>query len=267
MKARIITAGLGIPFLVFVVLSPEPLVIRLFSSALALALSIEFLHAEKKLTHPLLLPLATICSLLPLILRIPPLVILPLSLVWLLFLSTGPLLRPKNPFLFCFLALFFWLATPCTLLPHIRELDITPDSFWKLQQGSLLLLIFVTQWSADTAGMIGGMLFGKHPFAPSISPRKTWEGALANAIIAILIALTGATLLNQKPLTGIAIGAIVAVFGQGGDLFQSAWKRQLGIKDSGALLPGHGGFLDRFDSLLASIPPLTIALSLLCARS
>lgn len=263
MKARVATAGLGIPFLAFVALSPDPLVIHLFSATLAFALSIEFLLAEKKLAHPLTLLLALLCPLFPLFLKIPSYGMPPLFLLWLLFLLSGARLRQKAPLLFNLLAIPLWLAFPSTLLINIREMDLTPDAFWKLQPHSLLLLLFITQWSADTAGMIGGTLWGKHPLAPTISPRKTWEGAALNAAIALLVALAGAPLLNQKPPVGILLGLSVAIFGQGGDLFQSAWKRQLGIKDSGVLLPGHGGLLDRFDSLLACVPPLTFALQFL----
>lgn len=260
MRARIVTAGLGIPLLVFVALSPHPLVIRIFSATLTLALSIEFLLAERRLTHPLPLFLALLCPLFPLFLKIPPHGIFPLTLIWLIFLLSGASLRSKNPLLFSLLAIPLWLALPCALLVHLRELDLTPDAFWKLQSHSLLLLLFLTQWAGDTAGMIGGTLLGKHPLAPTLSPKKTWEGTISNATIALLVALVGAPLLSQKPVVGILVGVSVALFGQWGDLFQSAWKRQLGIKDSGILLPGHGGLLDRFDSLLACIPPLTLAL-------
>lgn len=266
MKARLTTAGLGIPLLVFVALSPEPFIIRIFSSVLTLALAIEFLRAEKQTTRLPLLFLALMSPIPPLLGNIPPSAMGPLFLLWILFFTTGIPLRRKNPFLFNLFAIPLWFTLPNTLLVNLRELDMTPARWWELQPGSVLLLVFISQWSADTAGMIGGRLFGKKPLAPSISPKKTWEGALANAVTAILIALAGAHFLyflHQETLSAAIIGASIAIFGQGGDLFQSAWKRQLGIKDSGTILPGHGGLLDRFDSLLTSIPPITFTLTLL----
>ena len=112
-------------------------------------------------------------------------------------------------------------------------------------------------WINDTMAYIVGSLIGKTPFS-KISPKKTWEGTSGGAILCIVvIGLLGyyipvAQILPVKHW--IAIAAICAVFGTLGDLLESKLKRMANIKDSGTLMPGHGGFLDRFDSLLVAIP-------------
>ena len=119
----------------------------------------------------------------------------------------------------------------------------------------LLLGYFIIIWFYDTAAYLYGSRFGKHKFMERISPKKTWEGTIAGVIIAILTA-TGLSFLFRevsRPDWFILMG-IVIVFGTAGDLFESLIKRSLSIKDSGSLLPGHGGILDRFDAIFLSAP-------------
>jgi phosphatidate cytidylyltransferase len=115
------------------------------------------------------------------------------------------------------------------------------------------LLIIFTLWVNDTMAYIVGSLIGKTPFSP-ISPKKTWEGTIGGIILAIglmtLIAyLTG----KLSPVHTAVIAALAAIAGTYGDLFESKLKRLAGVKDSGQIMPGHGGFLDRFDSLLFAV--------------
>lgn len=119
----------------------------------------------------------------------------------------------------------------------------------------LLLGYFILIWFYDTAAYLFGSRFGKHKFMERISPKKTWEGTIAGVIIAILTA-TGLSFLFReisRPDWFILMG-IVIIFGTAGDLFESLIKRNLSIKDSGSLLPGHGGILDRFDAIFLSAP-------------
>ncbi len=106
---------------------------------------------------------------------------------------------------------------------------------------------------SDTGGYTAGVLFGRHPMAPSISPKKSWEG-LAGSMVAGLAggALSVALLLHGHWWVGLPYGAALVVCATGGDLVESLIKRDLGIKDMGNLLPGHGGLMDRLDSLLPS---------------
>lgn len=121
--------------------------------------------------------------------------------------------------------------------------------------GFLLPLgILVALWINDTMAYIVGSFIGKTPFSP-ISPKKTWEGTIGGAILCIgVVGLVGWKLEAYEPVDWFAIGGIVAVFGVLGDLFESKLKRMANIKDSGSIMPGHGGFLDRFDSLLLATP-------------
>ncbi|GGN90287.1 phosphatidate cytidylyltransferase [Saccharibacillus kuerlensis] len=128
----------------------------------------------------------------------------------------------------------------------------TPDGqglFW-----TFLLLLSI--WGSDAGAYFVGKAFGKNKLWPAISPNKTIEGAVGGVLIAILIAF-GISLAAPELLTpqrAILIGLASSVIGQMGDLVQSAYKRMYGIKDSGSILPGHGGILDRCDSWLAVFP-------------
>jgi len=125
----------------------------------------------------------------------------------------------------------------------------------------LLLAILVLIWIADIAAYFAGRAFGRHQLAPAISPGKTWEGAaagLAGALAWAIICgtMTGVISWGSYLAAAALLGAISIV----GDLFESAAKRQAGVKDSGALLPGHGGILDRIDSMTAALPVAALLL-------
>jgi phosphatidate cytidylyltransferase len=117
-------------------------------------------------------------------------------------------------------------------------------------------LVLICIWAADSGAYFAGMFFGKHLLWPAISPKKTYEGAAGGIILAVVIALVFAnaqpTLLTMSD--AILLGVVIAIVGQLGDFIQSAYKRTKGIKDTGTLLPGHGGVLDRVDSWLIVFP-------------
>ncbi len=120
----------------------------------------------------------------------------------------------------------------------------------------LLLFTLVITWVGDTAAYFVGRAIGKRPFAPRLSPKKTWEGAVASLAGALLVAVavSASRQLNMPMAQLIGMAAAGNVAGQTGDLLESAYKRSAGVKDSGALLPGHGGILDRIDALILAIP-------------
>jgi phosphatidate cytidylyltransferase len=145
---------------------------------------------------------------------------------------------------------------------------ISIDKNFYLQNDSesalLLISILISIWICDTAAYFVGKLIGRHKLFERISPKKTWEGAVAGFIFGIL-AFWGATeiLLNNFPILHVlVIGAIVGIIGQIGDLAESQIKRDAGIKDSSTIIPGHGGFLDRFDSIIFVFPAVFIYLFL-----
>ncbi|HET8924550.1 MAG TPA: phosphatidate cytidylyltransferase [Candidatus Acidoferrum sp.] len=119
---------------------------------------------------------------------------------------------------------------------------------------TLLLFALVVVWVSDTAAYFAGRSFGRHPLAPRLSPKKTWEGTIAGFLGSLIVGLVFWRWLNVPlpHLLGMAVAGNVA--GQIGDLLESAYKRSAGIKDSGSLLPGHGGVLDRIDALILAIP-------------
>jgi phosphatidate cytidylyltransferase len=134
-------------------------------------------------------------------------------------------------------------------------------AFWlrDLESGKewVLLLVWVT-WLGETAAYLVGSAAGRHRLAPMVSPKKTVEGALAQLVVSVLAAVIAQTWFF--PVLGLAgaalVGLVLGVSGQIGDLVESALKRSVGTKDTGSLIPGHGGVLDRIDSLLFNTPVL-----------
>ena len=120
----------------------------------------------------------------------------------------------------------------------------------------LLLFSLVITWIGDTAAYFVGRAIGKHAFAPHLSPKKTWEGAVASLAGSLLVAVAASAShrINIEPPHLLGMAAAGNVAGQMGDLLESAYKRSAGVKDSGTLLPGHGGILDRIDALILAIP-------------
>ena len=128
----------------------------------------------------------------------------------------------------------------------------------QLDQGrELVILAVFTTFACDTSAFFVGRAWGRHHMAPTISPHKTWEGAIGGFVGAVAAALALRSLLNlgdwSLPLNyveAIAVGCLIGVAAQLGDLLESLLKRRAGVKDSGNLIPGHGGVLDRIDSLV-----------------
>lgn len=128
-----------------------------------------------------------------------------------------------------------------------------------------VLFLFVLIWVADSGAYFAGRSFGRRKLAPVVSPGKTWAGAIGAfvgaALCAVLLALSG-WIEAPSPLILAALAVIVTLVSIGGDLWESRLKREAGVKDSGQLLPGHGGMLDRIDSLLAAAPVYALGLGL-----
>ena len=146
---------------------------------------------------------------------------------------------------------FLYIALPLSLLNWFSK----PDSLHFLGMPVILTGYFALTWIYDTAAYLYGRQFGKHKFFERISPKKTWEGTIAGAVVTLLFAWGFSRLVPDLPLTDwMALSLLVIVFGTHGDLAESLIKRSLNIKDSGTILPGHGGILDRFDTMLISAP-------------
>jgi phosphatidate cytidylyltransferase len=126
----------------------------------------------------------------------------------------------------------------------------------------LPMLVIVSIWINDTMAYMVGSFIGKTPLS-AVSPKKTWEGTIGGAILAVVaVVLLGRTLTNLSYQTLVIVSATAAITGTIGDLIESKFKRMAGVKDSGNILPGHGGFFDRFDSLLLAGPSVWLLLTL-----
>jgi len=155
-----------------------------------------------------------------------------------------------------------WLDGYFVLLPGILGLEILKAQDTASPQ--LLLVFFFIIWSADTGAYLAGRSLGKHKLAPRISPGKTIEGLIGGLVGALTIAAIVGVLVWKLSAGKLIFWLLAVVFitllSVAGDLFESIYKRRAGVKDSGKLLPGHGGILDRIDSTCAALPPYMLVL-------
>ena len=158
-----------------------------------------------------------------------------------------------------------YVALPLSM---INILAFEVDGQWGVNFDPLLpLSIFIFLWTNDSGAYCCGSLLGRHKLFPRVSPGKSWEGSIGGCVLVLAVAALIGWWANSGEMTHqlsiaawMGLGLVVVVFGTLGDLVESLFKRTLGIKDSGNLLPGHGGMLDRFDSALMAIPAAVIYL-------
>lgn len=156
-----------------------------------------------------------------------------------------------------------YIALPLSLINLIAfpDFDLSDSS---IAHYTIPLSIYIFIWVNDTGAYISGSLLGRHKLFPRISPKKSWEGSIGGALLTIVAAIIITqfyTFMNIWQWIGMAL--VVVVFGTFGDLTESMFKRQYDLKDSGNILPGHGGLLDRLDSMLFAIPAVVIYLYVL----
>jgi phosphatidate cytidylyltransferase len=149
----------------------------------------------------------------------------------------------------------FYIGFFSTALLGIREF-YPLDSPYYNQGGFIIIGLLITIWVCDSAAFFLGVAFGKHKIFPRVSPKKSWEGSIAGFIFAILTMIANKAVFMDflRWQDVFAFGIIVGILGQIGDLIESLIKRDADVKDSSALIPGHGGIFDRFDSLLFTAP-------------
>lgn len=156
-----------------------------------------------------------------------------------------------------------YIALPLSMV-NVLGFTANPTTSSAQFTGLLPLCVFVFLWMNDTGAYCIGSLLGRHKLFPRVSPGKSWEGSIGGAIVVLAVAFVASQLavINYQLniIEWLGLGLTVVVFGTWGDLVESLFKRTLGIKDSGNILPGHGGMLDRFDSSLLALPASVIYL-------
>ena len=197
----------------------------------------------------------------------PPTVFIP-YLVTIIYLLIAELYAknpdPINNWAYTMMAQLY-IALPFSLL-NVLAFRATPEGV--VYTYLMPLSVFVFLWLNDTGAYCCGSLLGRHKLFPRISPGKSWEGSIGGAVVVMAAAaliwhLTESYGFNDLSLNiyeWMGLGLVVVIFGTWGDLVESLFKRTLGIKDSGTILPGHGGMLDRFDSSLIAIPAAVVYL-------
>lgn len=178
-----------------------------------------------------------------------------IAVVYLIKLYKKTEQKPFTNIAFTFLGLFY-IAVPFALLNHaVFHETLINGSLESQYNHEIILGLLLILWASDTGAYFAGTLFGKHKLFERISPKKSWEGFWGGAALAIVITYAITLFFHSLTLVDwMIISLIIIIGGTFGDLVESLLKRSIEIKDSGDSLPGHGGFLDRFDGLLISAP-------------
>lgn len=270
---RALTGAILITAVLALIYFDIPWLVSAASALLALLAALEFTTLTKQAgsSIPLWWTLLAIASLFAVSAAgwLDPLIVVSiLTLIlftWNSFRSALPRVLPNTT---AGLLLVVYVVYPLTLIPRILAAE---------DGTALLIFLFLCVWAGDIAALYVGRAFGRHKLAPQLSPNKTWEGAIASAAGSLLFGLaliilgdwfsarnaSFTRLHTSWPWWSFALLAIVLNLGaQVGDLAESALKRGVGVKDSGTLLPGHGGILDRTDALLFAAPVLWFVLVL-----
>ena len=147
-------------------------------------------------------------------------------------------------------AALLFIALPFSYIVRLEELEPVGRQ--------LVLFTLVLVWAGDMLAYFVGKSLGRIHMAPALSPKKTWEGAMGNVLASLIVAVLFARWMQMDVVTLLVIAGVANIAGQAGDLIESAYKRGAAVKDSGGLLPGHGGMLDRIDSLILAAPVVWI---------
>ena len=270
MKTRVLFGVVGFAFVLLALYVFPAIVLELAVAALCVLATYEVLGATRLVTNRLELLL---CMLVSLGLAIGHFTVLPVSLsavvqglIFVLLVGSFAIeLKFHDSMRVAQVSWGFFgaLIVPYLMLSLVRifQMDFQPVGETNFHVGQFIVLLpLLAAWGADTCALFAGMLFGKHKLAPVVSPKKTVEGAVGGVVGGAVLVLIAALIMNalmglEMPVwAALVLGAAGAVLGEVGDLSFSVIKRQTGIKDYGHIFPGHGGVLDRFDSVLVVAP-------------
>ncbi len=269
LKQRVITAAILIPLFIFLIFGVSP---RIFSVVTAIIMLIgawewTLLMGVTRFPQCFFYPVVMFFVLILMFaliylhkLFIP--YILYIALVWWLLATLLVVCYPKASVLWGKSILVraimgFLVLIPCWLAINFIRVAYGPY---------LLLFLFILIWGADIGAYFAGKKWGKNKLAPEVSPGKTWQGLYGAIVVTLLVALLGSwwfAIPAQEWWAVIALSLITVLFSVVGDLFESMLKRNVGVKDSGQIFPGHGGLLDRIDSLTAAAPVFALGSLLL----
>ena len=270
MKTRVLFGVVGFAFVLLALYVFPAIVLELAVAALCVLATYEVLGSTRLVTNRLELLL---CLLVSLGLAIGHFTVLPVSLsavvqglIFVLLVGSFAIeLKFHDSLRAAQVSWGFFgaLVVPYLMLSLVRifQMDFQPVGETNFHVGQFIVLLpLLAAWGADTCALFAGMLFGKHKLAPVVSPKKTVEGAVGGVVGGAVLVLIAALIMNalmglEMPVwAALVLGAAGAVLGEVGDLSFSVIKRQTGIKDYGHIFPGHGGVLDRFDSVLFVAP-------------
>ena len=270
MKTRVLFGVVGFVFVLLALYVFPAIVLELAVAALCVLATYEVLGATRLVTNRLELLL---CMLVSLGLAIGHFTVLPVSLsavtqglIFVLLVGSFAIeLKFHDSMRVAQVSWGFFgaLVVPYLMLSLVRifQMDFQPVGETNFHVGQFIVLLpLLAAWGADTCALFAGMLFGKHKLAPVVSPKKTVEGAVGGVVGGAVLVLLAVLLMNalmglEMPVwAALVLGGVGAVLGEVGDLSFSIIKRQTSIKDYGHIFPGHGGVLDRFDSVLFVAP-------------
>lgn len=259
---RILTALVGIPLIVYTVYVGD-WVFFAFIALISLVAQMEFVYMLRRmgwqvsLTWSWLLSLSWLCKYFVEWWQTP------LLIVVMLFAASTIYTGVRR-------SIERFAGTLASMVYPVIMMSFMIDIHWQASQANgldaaflIVLMLLCLIWATDTGAYYAGRTLGKHKLAPSISPNKTWEGTIGGVVLAIATATLFKTQwIPELSWVDVVVFAFLAgVWGQIGDLLESAFKRAAGVKDSASILPGHGGILDRFDSIIFTAPVYYLYLS------
>lgn len=176
--------------------------------------------------------------------------IIPMMLI-LFFLELSS--KSKEPFINISLSLcgLVYIALPFAMFASLPFVTVVGGTLYRPW---VLLGVIFTVWANDVGAYLVGMSIGRHKMWPRLSPKKSWEGFVGGVVFAVGVALAMANYMGYDPVKWGFLGLLISITSVLGDIVESMLKRSLDVKDSGSIIPGHGGFLDRFDALILTIP-------------
>jgi phosphatidate cytidylyltransferase len=259
LRTRIVTGALLVSFLLVVVFWMPPQATPIFLAALVLAGAWEwsaFLRVPSTLVRALYVVIISVLLFVAWRFTLQPEnlhVVLAVTVAWWFAAFVWIVLAPRRAAPWSAALAGILALVPAWLALSRLRLDFIRGAEW-------LLFVFLLVWMADIGGYVFGRRFGRLRLAPNVSPGKTWEGVLGGMALSTCVAVAGSAWFNIPLISFLPLCLAVVAFSVVGDLTESLLKRFVGVKDSGTLFPGHGGVMDRIDSVTAAAPVLLFGL-------